>query len=89
MTIIPGAFYEKVKREGAISSQVIGPNGDIIGKQEKIHTFDYEKNTVTPGKEAKIFNTACKFGVIICDDMVFPKVSKTLVKKRCSNSFFL
>jgi len=81
MTIIPGAFYEKIKNEIAISSPVIGPKGSIIGKQEKIHPFDYEKNTVTPGKEAKIFNTACKFGIIICYDMVFPKVAETLVKK--------
>ncbi len=81
MTIIPGAFYEKIKRDVIISSPVIGPKGNIIGKQEKIHPFDYEKNTVTPGKEAKIFNTVCKFGVVICYDMVFPKVSEKLVKK--------
>jgi predicted amidohydrolase len=81
MTIISGAFYEKTKREVSISSPVIGPKGDIIGKQEKIHPFDYEKDTVTPGKEAKIFNTACKFGIVICYDMVFPKVSETFVKK--------
>ena len=81
MTIIPGAFYEKIKRDVIISSPVIGPKGNIIGKQEKIHPFDYEKNIVTPGKEVKIFNTACKFGVVICYDMVFPKVSEKLVKK--------
>ena len=81
MTIIPGAFYQKIKKDVTISSPVIGPNGDIIGRQEKIHPYDYEKNTVTPGKKAKIFNTSCRFGVIICYDMVFPRVSETLVKK--------
>ena len=81
MTIIPGAFFQKIKKEVTISSPVIGPDGDIIGRQEKIHPYDYEKNTVTPGKKAKIFNTSCKFGVIICYDMVFPRVSETLVKK--------
>jgi predicted amidohydrolase len=81
MTIIPGAFYEKIKKEITITSPVIGPKGIIIGRQEKIHPFDYEKKTVTPGKEAKIFNTACKFGIIICYDMVFPNVSETFVKK--------
>jgi len=81
MTIIPGAFYQKIKKEITISSPVIGPDGDIIGRQEKIHPYDYEKNTVTPGKKAKIFNTSCRFGVIICYDMVFPRVSETLVKK--------
>ena len=71
MTIIPGAFYEITKKKTSIIAPIIGPKGEIIGKQEKIHPFDYERNTVKPGREAKIFNTACKFGVIICYDMVF------------------
>jgi len=81
MTIILGAFYEKIKKEVTISSPVIGPKGTIIGRQVKIHPYDYEKNTVSPGKETKIFNTACRFGVVICYDMVFPRVSETFVKK--------
>ncbi len=81
MTIIPGAFYDITKKKTSIVSPVIGPNGEFIGRQEKIHPFDYEKDSVKPGNEAKIFNTACKFGVIICYDMVFPKVANALVKK--------
>ena len=81
MTIIPGAFYEKTKKETTISAPIIGPKGNIIGRQEKIHPFDYEKKIVKPGNEAKVFNTACKFGVVICYDLVFPLVSETLVKK--------
>ncbi len=81
MTIIPGAFYEVTKRKISITAPIIGPEGELIGMQEKIHPFDYEQDTVKPGREAKIFNTCCKFGVIICYDMVFPKVANTLVKK--------
>jgi omega-amidase len=81
MTIIPGAFYDITKKKTSIVSPVIGPKGEFIGRQEKIHPFDYERDNVKPGNEAKIFNTACKFGVIICYDMVFPKVANTLVKK--------
>ena len=80
MTIIPGAFYE-VKKTPSIIAPVIGPEGEFIGKQEKIHPFDYERDSVKPGKEAKIFKTACKFGIIICYDMVFPTVANTLAKK--------
>ena len=80
MTIIPGAFYE-IKKKTSIIAPVIGPEGEFIGKQEKIHPFGYEQNSVKPGNTVKIFNTACKFGVIICYDMVFPKVANTLVKK--------
>jgi predicted amidohydrolase len=81
MTIIPGAFYEITKRKTSIIAPIIGPEGEFIGRQEKIHPFDYERDTVKPGREAKIFNTACKFGVIICYDLVFPKVANTLVRK--------
>ncbi len=81
MTIIPGAFYHTTKRKTSIIAPVISPEGGFIGNQEKIHPFDYEQDTVRPGTEVKIFNTACKFGVIVCYDMVFPKVAHTLVKK--------
>ena len=81
MTIIPGAFYDISKKRTVITSPVIGPIGEFIGKQEKIHPFDYEKDSVKPGKEAKIFNTACKFGVVICYDMVFPNVANTFARK--------
>ena len=75
MTIIPGAFYHNTRNKWIISSPIISHEGEIIGYQEKIHPFDYEKKIVEPGGEAKIFNTTCKFGVVICYDMVFPKVS--------------
>jgi omega-amidase len=81
MTIIPGAFYEKNENKVSINSPIIGPEGEIIGKQEKIHPYDYEKETVNAGTEAKIFNTSCKFGIMICYDMVFPGVADMLTKK--------
>lgn len=81
MTIIPGAFYEKRKNGQVIAAPIIGPEGEIVGTQEKIHPFDYEKDLVKPGTKAKVFKTACKFGIIICYDMVFSDVAETLVKK--------
>lgn len=54
MTIIPGAFYEITKKKTSIIAPIIDPKGEIIGKQEKIHPFDYERNIVKPGREAKI-----------------------------------
>ena len=81
MTIIPGAFYEKNEDKVSINSPIIGPEGEIIGKQEKIHPYDYEKETVNAGTEVKIFNTSCKFGIMICYDTVFPGVADMLTKK--------
>ncbi|MGH1567481.1 MAG: carbon-nitrogen hydrolase family protein [Nitrosopumilus sp.] len=80
MTIIPEVFYE-TKRKPSIVAPIIDPEEEIIGRQEKIHPFDYERDNVKPGNEGKIFNTLCKFGVIICHDMVFPKVANILTKK--------
>ncbi|WP_316505672.1 carbon-nitrogen hydrolase family protein [Nitrosopumilus sp.] len=81
MTIIPGAFYKLSRKYASIIAPVIGPEGEVVGFQEKIHPFDYERENVKPGIEAKIFDTACKFGVIICYDMVFPNVANMLAKK--------
>jgi predicted amidohydrolase len=81
MTIIPGAFYQKKKKGFVISAPVIDSSGNIIGTQEKIHPFDYEKSLIRPGTKTRVFKTACKFGIIICYDMVFSDVAESLVKK--------
>ena len=81
MTIIAGAFYNKSGKELRISSPVIDNTGQFIGTQHKIHPFDYEKDSIQPGKEVKIFSTKCKFGVVICYDMVFADVAESMVKK--------
>jgi predicted amidohydrolase len=81
LTVIPGAFYEKKSRGYVISAPVIGPTGEIIGKQEKIHPFDYEKRIIRHGTKTQVFKTKCKFGLIICYDMVFADVAKSLAKK--------
>lgn len=80
MTIIPGAFYG-IPKKTSIIAPITGPKGEFIGKQEKGRPFDCERGIANPGNEAKIFNACCKFGVIICYDMVFPKVANTLAKK--------
>lgn len=81
MGIIAGAFYTKSGTKQTISAPVIDHTGNIIGTQEKIHPFEYEKDLIKAGTEVKVFSSKCKFGVIICYDMVFADVAETLVKK--------
>jgi predicted amidohydrolase len=81
MTIIPGAFYQKKKRGWTISAPIIDGSGEIIGVQDKIHPFGYEKELIDAGTQTRIFKTCCKFGVIICYDMVFSDVAESFVKK--------
>lgn len=80
MAIIPGAFYEK-SSHGYICAPVID-SGAIIGRQEKIHPFDYERQKIRHGTKARVFKTQkARIGVIICYDVVFPKVAETMAKK--------
>lgn len=81
MCIIPGAFYTKSGTKQTISAPVIDQTGAFIGAQEKIHPFDYERDTIKAGDEVKVFSAKCKFGIVICYDMVFADVAETLVKK--------
>lgn len=81
MSVIAGAFYTKSGKTQTISAPVIDESGQFIGVQDKIHPFDYERDIIKAGAEAKVFSTKCKFGVIICYDMVFADVAETLVKK--------
>ena len=81
MAVIAGAFYQKKGAGWTISAPVIGPTGDIIGVQEKIHPFDYERKIIRAGTLVKVFKAKFRFGVPICYDMVFSDVAETLVKK--------
>ena len=81
MAIILGAFYARKRGKWVICAPIVGTNGEIIGMQEKIHPFGHERGVIKPGNQTKVFGAKCKFGVVICYDMVFPDVSKSLVKK--------
>ena len=81
MSVIAGAFYTKSGTKQTISAPVIDESGQFIGTQDKIHPFDYEGDVIKAGSEAKVFSTKCKFGVIICYDMVFADVAETMIKK--------
>ena len=81
MSVIAGAFYTKSGTKQTISAPVIDHTGSFIGMQDKIHPFDYEKDTIKAGDEVKVFSAKCKFGIVICYDMEFADVSEALVKK--------
>lgn len=80
ISIVAGAFYQKINGRFAILAPVIH-DGQIVGVQQKIHPFGYEKQTIIAGTEAKVFDTGIKFGVIICYDMVFADVANIMAKK--------
>lgn len=85
--IIPGAFIERVGYEWYISSPVI-VDGEIIGKQYKIHPFATEER-VNAGNKLNIFEyKGIRFGIAICHDIVFPEISRSLTLKGADMIFY-
>ena len=79
--LIPGSLYEI--DDGSIfnTTPVIAPNGDVVRRYRKMYPFcPYEKG-VTPGKDFAVIDIpdVGRVGVMICYDMWFPEVARTLV----------
>ena len=89
MTIIMGAFLEKINDNLYISCPVIASDGRILGRQLKIHPYGDERKTVKAGTKAEIFDSGSfKFGIAVCHDVVFPEVSRALARKGADILFF-
>jgi omega-amidase len=87
--IISGAFLERINDDLFISSPVISRDGIIIGRQFKIHPFGSQRQAIKSGTTAEVFDGGCfKFGIGICYDVVFPEVSRALVRKGAEILFF-
>ncbi len=78
--LIPGTMFQK--KEGKIFStaSVINPQGEIVGRYDKMFPFYPYEEGVTGGDKFLIFDVpnVARFGVSICYDMWFPETSRTL-----------
>ncbi|WP_257349972.1 carbon-nitrogen hydrolase family protein [Pseudalkalibacillus decolorationis] len=76
------SFIEKGngEEEGIyIACALIDDAGEIVGVYRKTHLFDQETKIYRPGNELSIFNTKFgKIGIMICYDLEFPEVARTL-----------
>ena len=89
MTIVPGAFLEKIDNNLHVSCPVIADNGRILGRQFKLHPFGAQKKAVKAGVKAELFESGkFRFGIGICYDIVFPEVARALVRKGADMLFF-
>lgn len=89
MIVISGAFLERIDNKLYISAPVISRDGMILGRQFKIHPFGNQRNAVKSGTTMEMFDAGSfKFGVGICYDVVFPEVSRALVRKGAEIVFF-
>ena len=89
MIVISGAFLERIDNTQYISAPVISRDGMILGRQFKIHPFGNQRNAVKSGTTMEMFDGGSfKFGIGICYDVVFPEVSRALVRKGAEIVFF-
>ena len=82
MVSIMGSVMEKRKGRFYNTSFVFDDRGRQIGQYRKIHLTKGETRRITPGKVLPVFKT--KFGTIgvqICRDLLYPEITKALMKK--------
>lgn len=89
--ILIGSLPIKINNKITNRSFLIGPNGKILYKYDKIHMFDVnlpngesykESNTYSPGSKAVLakvkLQKIVKIGMTICYDLRFPKLFQDL-----------
>ncbi len=80
--IAVGAFFERVKGNIRLSCPIIGSEGNVLGRQFKVHLFGREKKIAVPGNKYEIFKAnGFKFGVLVCYDVDFPESSRAFALK--------
>ena len=84
--VITGANYvpdaPPKSTELRVRSVLIGPDGNCIGQQDKVHLYQSEKNVAEPGEHYNVFQTTLgKIGILICYDAMFPEAARTLALK--------
>jgi len=80
--IIGGGIWEYVDNVPKIVCYVINSAGQILGRQEKIHLYAYEKAFFSPGNSVSIFHYGnFSFAVLICFDMTFYETPSLAVQE--------
>ncbi|MBI3842212.1 MAG: carbon-nitrogen hydrolase family protein [Thaumarchaeota archaeon] len=83
---IVGTFYEKSQKPNRVydTSFIVNEQGKVISKYRKIHLFDAlgfkESKKLLPGSKIvkPTTTTLGKTGMMICYDLRFPEISRTL-----------
>lgn len=77
--VVPGSMIEKEGDKFYNSTPVLGPDGSLVAKYRKSHTW-IPLEPFTPGTEFCVFDIPdlCRVGVCICYDFWFPEVCRTL-----------
>lgn len=89
VTIIPGAFTEKIAGNVYVSCPVIASDRSILGRQFKIHLFGTQRKRYKSGSKIEIFDSGkFRFCVVICYDVVFPEIARSAAYNGVDMLFF-
>ncbi|MHC4711577.1 MAG: nitrilase-related carbon-nitrogen hydrolase [Planctomycetota bacterium] len=84
-TIVAGSFYLRVSEEANSKHVcfVFGPDGQIIGRQEKIHLTAEEMNFCQAGEGFNAIETEVgRIGIMINEDALFPESGRMLAYEK-------
>ena len=78
--LIPGSMFRKEGEQVYNTATVINPEGEIVGRYDKMFPFYPYEVGVEGGDQFLIFDVpnVGRFGLSICYDMWFPETSRTL-----------
>ena len=78
--LVPGTMFQKKDVQIYNTATVINPQGEIVGRYNKMFPFYPYEMGVTGGDEFLMWDVpnVGKFGLTICYDMWFPETSRTL-----------
>jgi len=78
--IIPGSTFRAFEGKIYNTASVINPEGDVIGRYDKLFPFQPYEEGVTGGDQFLIWDVpeVGRFGITICYDMWFPETSRSL-----------
>ncbi|MEM3638151.1 MAG: carbon-nitrogen hydrolase family protein [Conexivisphaerales archaeon] len=79
VNLITGADFLRDDKRITVQSVVISSDGQILGRQKKLHLFGREKSVAEAGDRYEIFDIdRVKVGIAICHDIVYPEVARIL-----------
>ena len=81
--LIPGSMFERREDKIYNTSVVINPEGELVGRYDKMFPFKPYEAGVESGTDFLIFDipNIGRFGVSICFDIWFPETTRTLTSQ--------
>src|SRR5437660_124020 len=80
--IVPGSIIEGNATGLYNTTYYIDSTGEIRGSYRKVNLWHPERSYITAGNESAVFDTKYgRVGLIICWDLMFPEVFRTIVRQ--------